>query len=132
MEKDRVRLASVRAPEDDQVRLLSLAVRRGSSSGSEHCRQTGDAWSVSSPVAAVDVVAVHDDPRELLRVVVHLVALFRAAEHAEGIGSLVSRRGKAGRGPLERLIPGSGTQAPVLSDERFGQTDKPVIHENGT
>src|ERR1700682_1976389 len=99
MEKDRVRLASVRAPEDDQVRLLSLAVRRGSSSGSEHCRQTGDAWSVSSPVAAVDVVAVHDCARELLGHKVHLVRRLRTAEHAESVGALVPGGGKPRRDP---------------------------------
>src|ERR1700716_1745418 len=73
MEEDRMRLASVRAPKDHEVRLFNFAVGRSSSPGSEHCRQTRHAWSVSSSVAAVDVVAAHDNARELLRNEVHLV-----------------------------------------------------------
>src|SRR6266566_7028098 len=73
MEKDRVGLAGVRTPQDDHVRVLSLAVGRRPASGSEHCRQTGDAGGVSSPVAAVDVVRMHHDARELLGHEVHLV-----------------------------------------------------------
>ena len=42
VKEDGMRLARVRAPEDDEVGLLSLAIRRRSSPGSEHCRQTDD------------------------------------------------------------------------------------------
>jgi hypothetical protein len=76
VKEDRVRLPRVRSPQEDEVSLFSLTIRRRSSSGSEHCRQTGDARGVSSPVAAVDVVAVHDGARELLRHEVHLVGRF--------------------------------------------------------
>src|SRR5438105_859819 len=97
-------LARVRTPEDDQLGLLSLAVGRGPSSGSEHCRQTGDAWSVSSSVAAVDVVAVHDRARELLRHEVHLIGGLRAAEHAECLRSLPARDLEARGGPRQGLL----------------------------
>src|SRR5216683_2888370 len=130
MKEDRMSLPRVRAPQDDEVGVLSLAVRARSSTGSEHCRQTGDAWSVSSPVTAVDVVAVHRDASELLRDVVHLVALFGAAEHTESIRALVPGGRDAGLRPLERLFPRGRAQPPVISDQRFRQTDKPVIHQN--
>jgi len=42
VEEDRVRLAGVGAPQDDEVGLLSLLVGRGPSPGSERCRQTDD------------------------------------------------------------------------------------------
>src|SRR5439155_3390581 len=112
--------------------LLSLAVGRGSSSRSEHCRQTGDAWSVSSSVAAVDVVAVHDRAGELLRHKVHLVGRLRAAEHAERLRSLLTRRLKTGGGSGQRLFPGRGAKAPAVSDQRLGQTAKATIHEPNT
>src|SRR5207249_2147552 len=43
VEEDRVRLAGVRAPEDDQVGILDLLVRAGAAPGPENCRQTDDA-----------------------------------------------------------------------------------------
>src|SRR5882757_10902359 len=129
MEEDGMSLACVRAPQDDEVGFLSLAVRRGSSSGSEHCRQTGDAWSVSSPVAAVDVVAVHRGPRELLSHEVHLVGRLGAAENPESIGALGPRRGETGRRSLERLLPRSGTQSPPFSDEGLGQANQTLTHD---
>jgi len=42
VEEDRMRFARVGAPKDDEVGLLNLLVRRGSSPGSECCRQTDD------------------------------------------------------------------------------------------
>src|SRR5882762_4624346 len=129
MEEDRVSLTGVRAPEDDEVGLLSLAIRRGSSSGSEHRRQTGDARSVSSPVAAVDVVAVHRGPRELLSHEVHLVGRLGAAEHSESVRALGPRRGETGCRSLERLLPRSRTQSSPFSDERLGQANQTLTHD---
>ena len=59
VEEDRVRLARVRAPEEDHVRLLDLAVGDRAAARAEHRRQTDDAGGVSGPVAAVDVVRTH-------------------------------------------------------------------------
>ena len=83
VEEDRVRFARVGAPHDNQVGVFRLPVRTGAATSPEHCRQTDDARSVSSSVAAVDVVAAHHGPGELLGHVVHLVRGLRAAEHAE-------------------------------------------------
>ncbi len=83
MEKNRVRLARVRAPQKDHVRLFNFAVRTGAASRSEYRRQTGDAGGVSSAVAAIDVVAADHRAHELLRDVIQLVGGLRATEHAE-------------------------------------------------
>ena len=66
VEEDRVRLARIRAPEQDQVGLLDLAVGARAATDPENRRQTGDAGGVSSAVAAVDVVAPDHRARELL------------------------------------------------------------------
>ena len=66
MEEDRVRLARIRSPQDDQVSLLDLLVGVRAAACSEDRRQTGDARSMSGAVAAVDVVATDDRARELL------------------------------------------------------------------
>src|SRR5881296_2501837 len=100
VEEDRMRLAGVAAPQDDEVRLLRLTVGAGAASGTEDGRQTGDRWGVSGPVAAVDVVAAQDDPAELLGGEVDLVGRLAAAEDAERLRP-VGRAGRAeaGHGP---------------------------------
>ena len=105
MEEDGMRLASVGAPEDHHVGLLNLAIGRGSSSGSEHCRQTGDAWSVSSPITAVDVVAAHHHAGELLCHEVHLIGGLGTAEHPKPVGPKSPSFRKPGSGSIESLIP---------------------------
>ena len=83
VEEDRMRLPGVRAPEEDHVRLLDLAVRRRPAARSEHRRQTDDARCVSGAVTRVDVVRAHHLARELLRQEVHLVRRLRAREDPE-------------------------------------------------
>jgi hypothetical protein len=84
VEENRMRLPSIRSPQQDDVRLFNFAIRACSAARAEYRRQTGDAWRVSSPVAAVDVVAADHRPHELLRDVIQLVRRFRATEHSEG------------------------------------------------
>ena len=83
MEEDRMRLARVRAPEQDHVRLLDLGVRGRAAACSEHRRQTDDARCVSGSVAGVDVVRAHHLARELLRQEIHLVRGLGAREDPE-------------------------------------------------
>ena len=83
VEEDRVRLACVRAPEEDHVGLLDLCVRRRAAARSEHRRQTDDARGVSGSVTGVDVVRAHHLTGELPRQEVHLVRRLRAGEDAE-------------------------------------------------
>ncbi len=51
VEEDRMGFARVRAPQDDQVRVLDLPIAAGAATSSEYRRQTGDARSVSGAVA---------------------------------------------------------------------------------
>ena len=83
VEEDRMRLARVRAPEEDHVRLLDLCVGRRAAACSEHRRQTDDARRVSGSVTGVDVVRAHHLARELLRQEVHLVRRLGAREDPE-------------------------------------------------
>lgn len=83
MEENRMRLARVRAPKENDVRLFDFAVRTRSPARSENRRQTDDARRVSSPVAAVNVVRADDRAHKFLRNVVQLVGGLRATEHAK-------------------------------------------------
>src|SRR5581483_3549985 len=120
MEEDRVRLAGVRAPEDDQVRGSGLLVGARPAACTEHRRQTDDAGRVSGSVAAVDVVRPEHDPRELLRGEVQLVGRLGAAEDARE-RAFVERRAEPGRGAFERLVPARRAQLSTVSDERRRQ-----------
>jgi hypothetical protein len=50
MEEDRVRVARVRSPQEDDVGVVVLLIRGGPATRSEDCRQTDDARSVSGSV----------------------------------------------------------------------------------
>src|SRR4029077_18029244 len=93
VEEDGVRLARVRPPQDDEIGLLDLLIGTGTASGTEHRRQTDDAWSVSGAVTAVDVVAAEGLTHELLCDEVHLVRGLRAAEHADAVLTVPIVRG---------------------------------------
>jgi len=66
MEEDGMRLARIRPPKNDEVSLLDLTVGARAAACSENRRQTGDAGSVSSAIATVDVVASHHHAGEFL------------------------------------------------------------------
>src|SRR5205809_1061212 len=119
MEVDRMRIACVRSPQDDKISLLHLTVGAGPAPRSECCRQTDDAGSVSSAVAAVDVVGTHDLPRKLLRGKVHLVRSLGAAEHPECLRSSLPSRIEPLSRPIQGLLPGRGTQRAVLTNHRL-------------
>src|SRR5439155_13008527 len=106
MEEDGVRLARVRAPQDDEVGVLNLPVGARPAARAENRRQTDDARRVSRAVAAVDVVAADDAAGELLREIVHFVGRLRAAEHAEaGRPVALDDGAETERGAIERLVP---------------------------
>ncbi len=73
-----MRLTRIRAPQDDDVRLLRFTVGARPAPSSEYCRQTDDTGSVSGTVAGVDVVRAEHLPGELLDAVVDLVGGLRA------------------------------------------------------
>lgn len=76
MEHYGVRLAGVGAPQHQEIGVLHLLVRTRSPACSENCRQTDDARSVSSAIAAVYVVGADDGASELLSQIVQLVRGF--------------------------------------------------------
>src|SRR6185436_10504281 len=122
MEVDRVRFAGVRSPQEDDVRLLDLAVRARSAPRSEHRRQTDDAGSVSGTVTAVDVVGAERDAGELLGQIVHLVRRLRAGEEAQGLSAVrVANAAKTRRGGVEGFVPGRRTELPALANQGLGQ-----------
>ncbi len=106
VKEDRMRLAGIAPPEDDEVRLLNLAVGSRPPSCPKDRRQTGDARGMSSSVAAVDVVAANGSADELLGCEIHLVGSLGTAKHSEG-GWTMSLHGgaNAGSGTVQRLFP---------------------------
>src|SRR5581483_3872202 len=132
MEEDRVGLAGVGAPQEDDLGLLDLLVRARPAPRSEHRRQPGDARGVSRAVAAVDVVAAEDGAGELLGDVVHLVRALRAAEETERPRAVIGDdTPQAGRGAVERLVPRRGAEAggpAALTDQWLGESMMAVRH----
>ena len=122
MEENRMRFPRVRSPQQDHIGLFNFAIRAGTAARSEYRRQTGDAGGVSSPVAAIDIVAAHDAANEFLRDVVQFVGGLGATEHAK-VPRIVLRDGLAERrsDAVHGFIPGSGTMRTVLAHQRLGQ-----------
>src|SRR2546429_5144937 len=119
MEKDRMRLARVRAPKQDHVGLFDFAVRARPAARSEHCRQTDDARRVSSPVATVDVVRANHRAHEFLGHIVQFVGGLRAAEHAKcARPALFHLRAESICHTVQRLVPTRGTVPPILTNQR--------------
>jgi len=99
MKKNRVSFPRVRAPQENYVRIFDLAIRTRPPARSEDRRQTGDAGSMSSTVAAVDVVRAHHAAHKFLRCVVHFINGFRATEHPEIAVVLLPDGSSKGRRP---------------------------------
>ena len=115
MKEDGVSLTRIRAPQNDQVRILNFPVRTRPATQPEDCRQTGDTWGVSSAVAAVNVVTADDSSCEFLGKEIQLVRGLGAAEHSESLRTIFSNRTtKTLRGAVESLVPGGGSKIPVL------------------
>lgn len=76
MKEDRMRFERIGSPEDNNIGLFGLMVRARTTTRSKYGRQTDDAGSMSSAIAAIDVVGTHHLPREFLRRVVHLIGGF--------------------------------------------------------
>jgi hypothetical protein len=110
MEKNWVRFAGIRTPQQNDVSFLDFTIRAGSSARSENRRQTGDAGSVSSSVTAINIVGAHDAADEFLCGVIYFVDSLRAAEHAEVAVVILGHRLTEGYGnAVQGFIPGGGT-----------------------
>src|SRR5690348_7444921 len=130
MEENRMRLARVRAPQKNNVRLFDFAVGTRSAARPENRRQTGDAGGVSSPVAAVNVVRADDRADEFLRDVVQLIGGLRTTEHAKRARPvLFYLRAESRRHAVQRLVPRRRTVFAVLANQRHSQAlAVPVVH----
>ena len=122
MEKDGVRFASVRSPQQNCVGVFDFAIGTRPATCSEDRRQTGDAGGVSSTVAAIDIVCAHYAAYEFLRGIIQFVGGLRAAEHAKIPRIILRDRllellSDAAHG----FIPGGGTMRTVLAHQRLGQ-----------
>ena len=122
MEKNRMRLTGIRAPEQDDISLFSFTIRAGSATRSKDRRQTGDAGGVSSSVTAIDIVGAHHSPDKFLGSVVQLVRGLGTAEHAKVV-RIVPRNGSSEsvRNAVKSFIPGCRTMLPVFAHQRHGQ-----------
>ena len=124
VEEDRVRLARVRSPQEDDVRLLDLAVGRRAAARTEHRRQTDDARSVSSAVAASRCCSMPITWRAnfCARKFISFVA-FEQENMPKDVGRVgLSRAAEAFRGAIERLVPGGGLERAAGAYERRCET----------
>ncbi len=125
MEEDGVVFTGVRSPQEDDVRLFHLAVGAGAPTGTERCRQTDDARSVSGSVAAVDVVRAERDAAQLPGQEIHLVAGLGTAERADGVAAVLCfDAAEPVGGPVQRFLPRGLAEDAVVTDQRFGQASK--------
>ncbi len=126
VKENRVGIAGVRAPKDDDIRLFDLLVGARPTACSEDVRQTGDARSVSRAVTAIDVVASHDDACELLCHEVHLVRRLGAAEQTEGRALVLF---EAACRALERFVPARGAERAPVAHHRLRQSFVAFSHD---
>ena len=122
MEENRMSIARVRAPEEDDVRLFHFLIRARAATRPEDRRQTDDARSVSRPIAAVDVVVAERHPGQLTRQKIHLVRRLRAAEDSERV--CTARRevpAKSLGGHIQCFVPRGCAKGAVLTHERLRQ-----------
>jgi hypothetical protein len=118
MEEDRMRLARIRTPENDEIGLLNFPIRARAASRAKNRRQTDDARGVSGAVAAIDVVTADDAAGELLREIVHFVGCLGATEQAEASRTMFrSGRAETRRSAVERFIPVSGPEDAVVANQ---------------
>lgn len=84
---------------------------------------------MSSTVAAIDIVSSDDRSSELLCEIIHLVRCLRATEHSEVLGSMLFHSSpKSLGGSIQRLFPGSWTQAAVFTNQWPGQSGLATFH----
>ncbi len=130
VEEDRVRFASVRTPQDDQIGLFQLAIGTRAASRSKDRRQTDDAGSVSGTIAAINIVATDDQASKLLCHEVHLVRRLRATEHPHRRPAVrVDDLLETGRRPVQRLIPARWSERSVFTHHGSSQASVGFPHQ---
>ena len=133
MEEDRVRLASVRAPEDDHVGLLNLAIGRGSSSGSEHCRQTGDAGACQVRLQLSMLLLPMTTRVNFCAMKFISLVVLEQLNMPKPLGPSSRAFANPAAAAVESLIPGCRPENASVPHQWLRQAAKPVIHrENNT
>jgi hypothetical protein len=123
MEEDRMGVASVGPPDDDEVRLFDLLVGTRSSSQAKDRRQTDDARGMSGAVTAIDVVASHDHARKLLGEEVEFIRGLRTAKDSKSLRAVVfNGPAETLRRAVKRFLPGGWTKTVLIPDERCRQS----------
>jgi hypothetical protein len=118
MEKDRMRLARIGTPQQDDIRLFYFAVRTRAATRSEDRRQTDDAGRVSSPVATVNVVAADHGAHKFLRGIVQFIGGLRATEHPESFRpARLNFSAEACRSHLQSFIPAGSTMLAIFTNK---------------
>src|SRR5262249_29600369 len=118
VEENRMCLSGIRTPEKNHIGFFNLLIGITAPAYSKNRRQTGDAWGMSSPVAAIDVVTAHDDTRELLRNEVHFVRRLRATEDTKRLAPVLFNDGlEAVCRKIQRFFPTRRTQNTTIPDE---------------
>ena len=131
MEENGMGFTGVGSPKDNEVCFLYLTIGTGAPAHSKDRRQTDDAGSVSSSVAAIDVVAVHHHASELLRHKVHLVGGFRTTEKPERIASVCGLcLEKTLRSAVKRLVPSRRAKRAIVTDKRGREAGTVGFHSN--
>src|SRR5215475_7569968 len=132
MEKDGMCLPGVGTPQEDHIRFLDFAVGTGSATRPENRRQTGDAGSMSSTVAAINVVAADDGANEFLRGVVQFVGGFGTTKHAKRARAMQRHLFlKPFRSALHCFVPCRRALFAIFADERSCQPIIRLMRHNG-
>jgi len=121
VEIDRVRIPRIRSPQQNKISVFHLGVRRGSATGSKHCRQTDDARCVSSSVTGVNIVRTHSSTHKFLCRVIHFVGALRTTEETECLMSaVVDGLAEPAGSTSECLIPSGFSKLSVFTNQGFG------------
>src|SRR5438477_12750549 len=122
VKENRMGLARIRSPQQDDIGVLNLTIRTGAATRSEYRRQTDDAGSVSSPVATINVVGPDHRANKLLGNIVQLVGGLGATEHPKGIRAMqLDLFAEALGHAVQRLIPSCRAMRAVLAHQRLSQ-----------
>src|SRR5208337_2192106 len=118
VKEDGMGLTRVRPPEQDEVRILDLAIGTSCTTRTKNRRQTDDAGGVSSTVATVDVVGANDHPSEFPGQEIQFVRGLRATEYAESLRAVfLQRAAKAGGGAVKGFFPACGPQMAIFTNQ---------------
>src|SRR5437773_199841 len=123
MEENWMCLARVGTPQEDDIGLLDFLKGIRAAPSPKHCRQTDDAWRVSGPVAAIDVVAANRHAGQFLGHEVHFVRAFGATKKPKRARTVPLNNGlEASGGAIQGFVPARRPKATAVTNERRSQS----------